>query len=357
VTVATNIAGRGVDIILGGNPQDKHEAEGVKDLGGLHVIGTERHEARRIDNQLRGRSGRQGDSGSSQFFVSVEDDVIRIFGGDRVSGLMDTLGLPEDMPITHSLVSKAIESAQSKIEAHNFDIRRYILEFDDVMNKQRQYAYRLRREILEEAAQNSEKLKERVQEYIKTQAQKLTETQSNRPEGELIELLTNWLGDYEWERKLQEFSKSGQPAPTDWLAGELLKIYAQKENELKPENLRQAEKTLLLQIIDTLWIEHIANMEHLRDSVGLRAYGQRDPLVEYKKEGLKLFKQLREAIPALFVTNIFRVQGTGFRGQGKTATQAALNPKPLTPTPRKKIGRNDPCPCGSGKKYKKCHGK
>ena len=370
VTVATNIAGRGVDIVLGGNPFDEGEAKKVKDLGGLHVIGTERHEARRIDNQLRGRAGRQGDHGSTQFFVSLDDDVIRVFGGEKIKGLMETLGLPEDMPITNKLITKAIESAQSKIEAHNFDLRRYVLEFDDVMNKQRRYLYKTRKEILEAADKEPQKLKEKVQEYIKERIKKLVaspviyDSEGKLNNKQLSEVLINWTGDYSWQKRFGEFKEKEDLSLGEFIIGELLKIYEQKETELKPETLRQIEKAVLLQVIDTLWLEHIANMEHLRNSVGLRAYGQRDPLVEYKKEGLHLFNQLKEAIPALLVANIFKIQARPQIKEQQYVVSDAKKPKVI---PRSatggKIGRNDPCWCGARKpdgtyiKYKHCHGR
>ncbi|RJQ14869.1 preprotein translocase subunit SecA [Candidatus Parcubacteria bacterium] len=369
VTVATNIAGRGVDIILGGNPASAEEAELVKAAGGLHVIGTERHEARRIDNQLRGRAGRQGDPGSSQFFVSLEDDVIRVFGGERIKGFMETLGLPEDVPITHGMVSKAIESAQAKIESFNFDARKYVLEFDDVMNKQRQYLYKLRRDIVESASQNPQKIKELVLEYIKSQTRKLVEFHFSQEGGlnkdEFNKVLVAWAGDRGWQN-IVEKNNSDLEAIIERLTEKFNILYEQKEKEAGKDIFFQTQKNLLLQVIDTLWTEHINNMEHLRDSVRLRAYGQRDPLVEYKKEGLELFKQLKEAIPGLFVANIFKV---GMASGTQKAQQQAVGYKPVSHKSStaygstsvkagdKKVGRNDPCWCGSGKKFKKCHGK
>jgi len=284
VTVATNMAGRGVDIILGGNPQNLEEAKKVLDLGGLHVIGTERHEARRIDNQLRGRSGRQGDPGSSQFFASLEDNLLKIFGGGRIKNLMETLNIPEDQPIEAGLVSKAIESAQTKIEGFNFDARKHVLEYDDVMNQHRSLVYKKRQEILS--------------------------------------------GVYH--------------------ANIAEDLYKQKEKELGPELMRQVEKLVMLNLLDTLWMNHLEDMEYLRDSVRLRAYGQRDPLVEYKNESRKLFKDLLSNFETQVAAIILKVQPPqNFAAQNFGA------PKPANPA---NIGRNDPCPCGSGKKYKKCHG-
>jgi len=287
VTIATNMAGRGVDIILGGNPPDLEEQKKVIELGGLHIIGTERHEARRIDNQLRGRSGRQGDPGSAQFFVSLEDDLMRIFGGDKIKALMETLKIPEDQPIEAKMISKAIESAQAKVEGMNFDLRKHVLDYDDVMNKHREVFYRKRRQMLE---------KPPILEIIKK-------------------------------------------------AGFTEADYQKREKEVGEENMRQLEKLVCLQVLDAFWVEHLENMEYLRDSVRLRAYGQQDPLVEYKTEGHKMFKRLLEAIDTTIANTILKAE-------------LKFHPRPvLGKLGRKKIGRNDPCPCGSGKKYKKCHGK
>jgi len=297
ITIATNMAGRGVDIILGGNPPDIEEAEKVKQLGGLHVIGTERHEARRIDNQLRGRSGRQGDPGSSQFFTALEDDLMRIFGGDRIKSLMDALKIPDDQPIEANLVSGAIESAQSKIEGMNFDLRKHVLEYDDVMNKHREVIYKKRREILEKA-QNST-LKEQMLEIIKK-------------------------------------------------AGHKEEDYIKKEKEIGEDKMREVEKIVSLRVLDAFWMEHLENMEHLRDSVRLRAYGQRDPLVEYKTEGHKMFQKLLGMIEFSTADMIFKVS---------LVPESSVQHQPVAYKPKDSVGRNDPCPCGSGKKYKKCHGK
>ena len=299
VTVATNMAGRGVDIILGGNPQDPEEARRILDLGGLHVIGTERHEARRIDNQLRGRSGRQGDPGSSQFFASLEDSLLKIFGGERIKNLMNTLNIPEDQPIEAGLVSRAIESAQTKIEGFNFDARKHVLEYDDVMNRHRSLVYKKRQEILLGISRD-----------------------------EILGLLKNQISE-----------------------GNVEDLYNQKEKEMGPELMRQVEKLVMLNTLDNLWMNHLEDMEYLRDSVRLRAYGQRDPLVEYKNESRKLFKDLLLNFEAQVATIILKIQppkNIGFN----------TNPNPIAKSSDfSKVGRNDPCPCGSGKKFKKCHGK
>ena len=318
VTIATNMAGRGVDIILGGNPPDKKEAKELKKLGGLRVIGTERHEARRIDNQLRGRSGRQGDQGISQFFVSLEDDLLRIFGADRIKGLMEKLHLPEDQPIEARLISGAIESAQAKIEGMNFDLRKHLLEYDDVMNKHREVFYKKRKEILRKA-------------------------QKKELSSQILEII-----------KKQGFSEED---------------YQKKEKEVGSENMRQIEKTLSLRILDSLWMDHLENMDRLRDSVRLRAYGQRDPLVEYKNEGHKAFRSLLSTFESVLTNSILKARVT-FRPSLLTdnlADSHSVRENSLSGQvsgnqhSKKKPGRNDPCPCGkkdpiTGKpvKYKKC---
>ncbi len=301
VTIATNMAGRGVDIVLGGNPPNQERAKKVKELGGLHIIGTERHEARRIDNQLRGRAGRQGDPGSSQFFVSLEDDLMRIFGGDKIKSLMKMLKLPENQPIEAKIVSGAIETSQAKIEGFNFDTRKHLLDYDDVMNKQREIFYRKRREILEKS-ENS------LRFYI-------------------LELIT----------------KSGFSEED----------YEKKEKEVGLENMRQIEKTFCLRILDIFWTDHLSQMEELRDSVRLRAYGQRDPLIEYKNEGHRIFQEFLLAVESKIVQAIFRAQ--------LTTAPLIQQDVYVGSRPKAKIGRNDPCPCGKINpktnkpiKYKKC---
>jgi len=307
VTIATNMAGRGVDIILGGNPPDLKEAEQVKEAGGLHVIGTERHEARRIDNQLRGRSGRQGDPGSSQFFVSLEDDLMRIFGGERIQSLMIMLKMPDDQPIEANMVSGAIESSQSKIEGFNFDLRNHVLEYDDVMNKHREVIYKKRREILEKSQVTDPDSLDSLKSHI-------------------IELV----------------KKNGYT----------LEDFQKKEQETGKENMRQIEKIISLRVLDVFWMEHLENMEYLRESVKLRAYGHLDPLVEYKSEGHKMFQDLLKTIEATTAHTIMKV---GVSEKPMPAIKQEQQSVPVQ-SGKAKPGRNDPCPCGSGKKYKKCHG-
>jgi preprotein translocase subunit SecA len=297
VTVATNMAGRGVDISLGGNPSTEESRKKAIEAGGLFVIGTERHEARRIDNQLRGRTGRQGDPGTTQFFVSLEDDVIRIFGGDKIKGLMERFNFPDDALIENPIISKSIESAQTKIEGANFDSRKYVLEYDDVLNKHREVVYKKRKEIL-----------------IKGEKKELKE--------EILPLLEK-----------EGFSSED---------------YEKKEKELGGDNMREVEKLASLRSLDFLWVEHLENMESLRESVRLRAYGQRDPLIEYKSEGRKMFNDLLSNYDKILVNSIFKAS---------VNVQPQQEEKRETVQGKKEIGRNDPCPCGSGKKYKKCCGK
>ncbi len=352
VTVATNMAGRGVDILLGGAPMNTEKREEVAVLGGLHIIGTERHESRRIDNQLRGRAGRQGDPGSSQFYVCMDDDLMRIFGGDRMKSLMDTLKLPDDMPIEHSLISKSIESAQRKVEGHNFDIRKQLVEYDDVANKHRQAIYAKRKHILE-----ADSIHQDILDLMDDEAQ--TE-------------------------------------------------YQAKYDKIGAEPMDQIEKMVYLRSIDTIWVEHLNALDVLREGIGLRGYGQRDPLVEYKAEAYNLFQRLMTSIDAQVVDFLLkaeikvgpqnlsieqapqrnmRLQGADESLAGgaiqkqkndvissgseksikNNKVEVTVRKRPSTdsdsespksaPSPFGQVGRNDPCPCGSGKKFKKCHGK
>lgn len=304
VTVATNMAGRGVDIVLGGNPPDEKEAQKVKELGGLFVLGTERHEARRIDNQLRGRAGRQGDPGCSQFFVSLEDELMRIFGGDRIKSFMETMKVPEDQPIEAGIVSKAIESAQSKVEGRNFDIRKHVLEYDEVLNKHRETIYKKRDEILKAS---SEELRQKIKKMIQRQG----------------------------------FSEEK---------------YQRKEKEVGSENMRKIERKISLKTIDIFWMEHLEEMKRLRDSVRLRAFGQQDPLVEYKIEGHKLFQRLLDLIESAIVKNIFKAEVVKKQAPPfpYAKYRSSRSSSSFRGSKKEKPGRNDPCPCGSGKKYKKC---
>jgi len=420
VTVATNMAGRGVDIILGGSQPDKSdvvayekwqtEAKKVRELGGLHVIGTERHESRRIDNQLRGRAGRQGDPGSTRFYISMEDDLMRIFGGERMKNIMKTLRVPDDMPIENKIIARSIESAQKKVEEHNFDLRKHIVQYDDVINKHREAIYRRRREILDIAASSEPREKTLtaiIQEMI---AEEIA-----------IVVGAHTVGDdmNEWNiKEINETAATITRLPDDFL--QTLKIIIhdhmpvlarqkiidsllhvlQKDyedlslriNELtstqsdEKTGMKEIEQQVLIRAIDTLWTEHIDIMDSMRRGIGLRGYGQRDPLVEYKKESYRLFAELNELIRKQVVYSIFKVgdvaqfisptllqRAQQFISTDKSATAFSTlktdntgeaNTQTIVTSSSKshdadgnKIGRNDPCPCGSGKKYKKCCGK
>ncbi len=395
VTVATNMAGRGVDIVLGGNPPDPAEADEVRRFGGLYVIGTERHEARRIDNQLRGRSGRQGDPGQTRFFASLEDDLMRIFGGDRVKRLMERLGVPDDQPIEHKMVSSAIEAAQARIEGYNFDLRKHVLEYDDVVNRHREVVYKKRREVLEvEKGEGGERssLRERVREMIGDEVRRIVAAHgadgdaSSWRQAELVEALRALFPLSDAAREVIESAIPDFAAVLERAVEAATAAYDSRETAVGAEVMRSVERALLLRTIDGFWMEHLEAMEHLRDSVRLRAYGQRDPLVEYKNEGRRLFGELLAVIQATFVHAIFHVQVTaqpavaraerprelvlagapkggesGSRFVNELANQpggeSARRPTSNAPQAKQKRGRNDPCWCGSGKKYKKCHGK
>lgn len=366
VTIATNMAGRGTDIKLG---------EGVRELGGLHILGTSRHESRRIDNQLRGRAGRQGDPGSSRFFLSLEDDLLRIFGSGRLGGIMDKLGMEDDEPIEHSMVSKAIENAQRKVEGHNFDIRKHLLEYDDVMNKQREIIYKQRREVLE-----SEDVQIIIQDMFGDLiAEVCKPTAIDRTPSE----------DWDWEefdeRVSQFFNNKiewGENGKVDLdyqqlvdkLTESVNEWYQQQEERNGVEQMRQLERMVLLQMVDTLWKDHLLQMDHLKEGIGLRGYGQKNPLNEYKREGFNLFSAMIEAVKLQTVTTLMRVQIVQDedlerieeerrlqREKELEEAKQALKPKADSAKPQQrkeeKVGRNAPCPCGSGKKYKKCCGK
>lgn len=328
VTVATNMAGRGVDIILGGNPPVQEEAEKVKLLGGLHVIGTERHDARRIDNQLRGRAGRQGDEGSSQFFLSLEDDLVRIFGGDRVKNLMEMLKVPEDMPIDAPMVSKAVNQAQQKVEGANFDARKHLLDFDDVLNKQRTAIYIKRERLLRAGKENTmlEIAKDTLSRYVE-HVRSMTLVRSE-------------------DENHEEFEKREK----DILA--LEEKLSTIPEELEPERAILISQHFV-RILDTLWVEHLENLEALRDSVNIRAYGQHEPLVEYRREAHMLFKTMNANFEALAWNTTFPLFTLD---KDRMAQSNKQETKQVSSAEKKNIGRNDPCWCGSGKKHKKCHG-
>ncbi len=395
VTVATNMAGRGVDIILGGTPSDEHEARRVRAAGGLHVIATERHEARRIDNQLRGRAGRQGDPGSSQFFVSLEDDLMRIFGSDKIKRLMETLGIPDDQPIEHRMVSRALEAAQAKIEGFHFDSRKHVLEYDDVLNKQRDAIYRMRKDILfahvkaggatqeigGEGAQNYmrskilEMIGEEIRRIVAFHTAGADESSWNTEEiFEAFKAMTNipdatHVKFYEI-MQAQESDSNRRESLIQYILEIARAHYDERVSRLGEGGMQNIERAVLLRSIDTLWMDHLDEMEHLRDSVRLRAYGQRDPLVEYKNEGSRLFRDLQGAIRTQVANAIFKVSAPPGRDPVGRAVERHDAPFALgsaapafrpdnpaySPHASKEPHRNDPCPCGSGKKYKKCHG-
>lgn len=394
VTIATNMAGRGVDIILGGTPFDQAKFDEVVKLGGLHVIGTERHEARRIDNQLRGRAGRQGDPGSSQFYVSMEDDLMRIFGGERMKNLMRTLKLPEGTPIENKIVSKSIESAQRRVEGNNFDIRKHLVEYDDVINHHRHAIYSRRREILnissvEAADSNSKTLRDIVLEMVELEIEQIVGFHT--------------AADYSKDWDFAEIKNAVAaifPIEGD-LAGELKNVAAdskldkvkirtdiieklvslarstyEKMATLSAQagfNWAEVEKSVLLNSVDTLWMEHLEVMDYMRRGIGLRGYGQRDPLVEYKKEAFRLYNELLELIRKQVVYSIYKIGGlqdfivpsvnlnnisisapAKTMGEGSGTATQIFSERKMKDASGNEVGRNDQCPCGSGKKWKKC---
>ncbi len=400
LTISTNMAGRGTDIMLGGNPEmlvreealrrkvdlstdpegfrkileemralTSQEYRKVIEAGGLHVLGTERHESRRIDNQLRGRSGRQGDPGTSRFYLSLEDDLLRIFGSQRISGVMSRLGMEEGQPIEHSLISRAIENAQKRVEAHNFDIRKHLLEYDDVMNKQREVIYDQRKRVLAQDGV-AEEIQEVIAEFAEGIADPIADEKTYPEEWDYRQLNESLM-------RLFSFGLSIRPEDTQNMTREKLwekvvaqakEVYGGKGAEFGPEAMGHLEQVIYLQSIDTLWKEHLMAMDHLKEGIGLRGYGQRNPLQEYQKEGYAMFMDLIQRIKEETIQKLFRVQ---IARPQEVAQFEAVRKQPLIlsrgeeieekqqPVKRegKKVGRNDPCPCGSGKKYKKCHGR
>lgn len=383
ITVATNIAGRGVDILLGGNPVDKEEAEKVRTAGGLAVIGTERHESRRIDNQLRGRAGRQGDPGSSQFYVSMADDLMRLFGGERMQRMMETLKIPDDQPIEAKLVSRSIESAQKKIEGLNFDTRKHVLEFDDVLNHQRKNIYNRRRKYLagreeDQSTESKQVIRDEILESLKQRLAEITTAHfANLDYNDALEQILN-----EASGLLPNLDDAAKGIINETLANaadrEFVIVYElqklaqnaieQKTVEIGEDLYENILRSITLQTIDRLWMEHLDTMDHLRDSVRLRGYGQRDPLVEYKKEGHALFQRLLSDIDQQILGGALRVgiqthtdeQGNQHHhatinlSGGSTSSEAPTAMEEPKDPRAQGIGRNDPCYCGSGKKYKKC---
>ena len=472
VTIATNMAGRGTDILLGGNAehaarqqclseevaeklakgdekfvddaefvyffhvdafyrvprpdwerifshfrrQMDSEHEEVVTLGGLHILGTERHEARRIDNQLRGRAGRQGDPGSSRFYLSLEDDLMRIFGSDRISGLMQRLGMEEGVPIEHGMVTRAIERAQKQVEAQNFGVRKHLLEYDDVMNKQRESVYTLRREILEGSVHLTEEEIVNTRDYALALAEEILEDIVDRYAGKQLDVddwdvpaivreVSRVFGIDPRELEALDLASKGTDEVADAIWAVAKSGYERKEQSIGGELLRRLERDIMLQIVDAQWKDHLYSLDHLKEGIGLRGYGQRDPLVEYKKESYALFQDMKARIEEEIVRYLFWLRPVTMEEGQPEAPAAPRAPRPVprraptsittnnpgaapvpafagarssqaaaqaqTPTPARtggddvvktvrreepKVGRNDPCPCGSGKKYKKCHG-
>ncbi len=405
VTIATNMAGRGTDIVLGGNPDfmykqvlyreenllDAHKLEIYQEIradceknkqeivaqGGLHILGTERHESRRIDNQLRGRSGRQGDPGTSRFYLSLEDDLMRIFASERVSQLMLKLGMEEGVPIEHRMVTRAIANAQKKVEAHNFEIRKQLLEYDDVMNKQRGVIYQHRRAVL--SGDNlTEDLHNMMAGLVESSLNVYCPADQYQEEWDMKGLIERLQGQFDLDitQDIHDGGESlkdmGRDALLEDLRTQVRDAYARKEQELGSDLMRFLEKTFMLQVVDHHWKDQLLGMDHLRDGIGLRGYGQKDPLIEYKREGFELFAGMTERIKTDTIDRLVHVQAV--RNEEE---QMAPTPQPLISRPQPKltlnrgdepvvsrtvhrhdhkVGRNDPCPCGSGKKYKKCHG-
>ena len=413
VTIATNMAGRGTDILLGGNPEflskeilrkkgidpataspqarlaaveearriTEPEHARVIERGGLHIVGTERHESRRVDNQLRGRSGRQGDPGSSRFYLSLEDDLLRIFGSQRIQGIMDRLGMEEGEPIEHKLVTRAIGTAQKRVETHNFEIRKHLLEYDDVMNKQREIIYGMRRQILDGASQ-ADTVAEWIDDLVTATVDGFAAEDAHPEDWDLAGLGEALFRQFDVRIPSARYDEvGGRPGLSEVVSEAVTARYAEREHELGTELLRALERHEMLIVIDGQWKDHLLSIDHLKEGIGLRGYGQRDPLTEYKKEAFDLFQDMVERVKAAVVERLFKVQVVreapmelpamtawsrtqetrgelpGERlGEAGPAPVAVARPVPSPRTPTgEKIGRNDPCYCGSGKKYKRCH--
>lgn len=409
VTVATNMAGRGVDIILGGQSpknEDGTDRKGTKEwhewekkhgevlsLGGLYVIGTERHEARRIDNQLRGRSGRQGDNGASRFFVALDDDIMRLFGGDTIAGIMTRFNMPEDVPLAHPIISRAIEQAQGKVEGFNFDIRKHLVDYDDVLNRQREIIYKRRRQALQQGENDSlrneilEKIDGSIQMMVNMHASGLVSEGPSMDERIADDFTT--IIPFDDASKKQIVSQLSQLSDvsekSSFLLGIAKDLYGKREKDLGKDIARQIERFVTLSVIDALWVDHLDAVENLRQGIGLRGYGQKDPLVEYKNEAFRMFEQLIAGIDDEIVHRIYRIQVQQVPQEHKHMTEQAAGDSSISEelrtrevstdnglqstagnknssvvsgqssvSKKRKLGRNDPCPCGSGLKYKKC---
>ncbi len=415
VTIATNMAGRGTDILLGGNPDflskeilrkrgldpatastderatalaearriTEPEHERVVGLGGLHIVGTERHESRRVDNQLRGRSGRQGDPGSSHFYLSLEDDLLRIFGSQRIQRIMERLGMEEGEPIEHKLVTRAIATAQKRVENHNFEIRKHLLEYDDVMNKQREIIYGMRRQILDGESQ-ADTVAEWIEDLVVDTLDGYASEAAHVEDWDLGGLTEALHRQFDVKIAPAQFEEVVSREGLERLVGEAVKErYVERERELGDELMRALERHEMLLVIDTQWKDHLLSIDHLKEGIGLRGYGQRDPLTEYKKEAFDLFQDMVARVKGAVVERLFKVQvvrdapiglpamtawadaretrgelpsPAGGAPMGAPAPRPAARPAAVPRTPTgEKLGRNDPCYCGSGKKYKKCH--
>jgi preprotein translocase subunit SecA len=406
VTIATNMAGRGTDILLGGNPDfltlqtlrekgldastmpkeeyariRKHwtevcpkEHDDVVAMGGLHILGTERHEARRIDNQLRGRAGRQGDPGSSRFYLSLEDDLMRIFASDRISGIMQSLGMEEGVPIESRLITRQIERAQKQVESRNFEIRKHLLEYDDVMNKQREAIYAIRRELLEGIDQR-EYVLELANDILMDLMEKYTPREKTADTWDLEGLRVSAGNQFGFD--MAQLGLNFQEVAFEQLAEKLSEtvrvLYEEKEKRFGPKYMRFQERMIMLQVLDMQWKDHLWSLDHLKEGIGLRGYGQRDPLIEYKRESFDMFEDLRSRIEEETIRYLYLFEPEAISREEQDARErerrksqreqnlvySAGDSPSAAPTKREtaKVGRNDPCPCGSGKKFKKCHGK
>ena len=363
VTIATNMAGRGTDIKL--TPESRTS-------GGLYILGTERHESRRIDNQLRGRSGRQGDPGESRFYLSLEDDLIRIFSGDWLKKNMERFGMVEDEIIESKMVSRTIEHSQEKVEKHNFDIRKHLLEYDDVLNQQRTVVYQYRRSILEGAEQIYELIRDMIDDTISLMCEQLGDNLSNEQYDSLLDQIRALTGLSKEDLLNTGFSKQSPEALRKDLINFLLKKYELYRNQQNSDIIKDAEKWLMLETIDQAWKQHMLNIDHLKEGISLRSWGQKNPLIEYKREAFEMFKGMMDGVRAEIVHHIFHLNMDRFNKRELEAKREhelnhinmmsgaiAQESGGKNPVQKKSdtTGRNEDCPCGSGKKFKKCHGK
>jgi len=358
VTISTNMAGRGTDIVLG---------EGVAELGGLMVMGTERHESRRIDNQLRGRSGRQGDLGASQFYISMEDDLMRLFGAENIAGLLDSLGMDDSQPIDHPMLSRAIERAQKRVEARNFNIRERVLQYDDVLNQQRDIIYKQRRQVLE-GLDMKEQVLRMVGEAIDNALALFVDDRGFEEDWNLAGLV-EYLESMLFPAGILKEDSLRKMAPEeirDLLLDKAAELYEAKEEKLGSETMRELERIVMLRVVDQKWMAHLDAMDDLREGISLRAYGQQNPLIEYQREAFAMFNEMIENVQEDVVKLVFKLEVVDRPAQqeqrrlvfgGPAPGAERSEPKKQAPVQSVKIGRNDPCPCGSGKKYKKCCGK